>query len=433
MRRSSSDSNKGVKVSAKQKEELLDVLKPNIKAIIKEGVDQYIGNGTRFMLELLMHAETQERCGKLHSRSPKREPVRWGTEKGTAIVDGVKRAVERPRVRIKQCMRHESGEIQLETYKIMNRTELLDGPLMAAILSGVSARRYASIVARGLEAKGVKKSAISRKTIAATKPTVEQFRKKRLDDQDFVVLLFDGIHIGKRQMIVCIGIDMNGRKHVLGLRVGATENEIVCRDLIRDLIERGLRSDRQYLFVVDGSLPLIKAIRAAFGQKVAIQRCQEHKIRDVQGYVPVKLRAELRDKLQAAYNQKTEKAALKRLDQIRWQLSLISENAANSLTEGMYETVTIHRLGITGFLRQSLRTTNIIESAFSAVRRYMGRVTRFTDEAQMELTVTRSILEAERHFRTLRGNRQLKKLREKLVEHQASLLISRVQEGGHHV
>jgi|694.fasta_scaffold102368_2 transposase-like protein len=414
MRKSSSGRSQGVKVNAKQREEILDVLRPNIKSIVKEGVEQYIGNGTRFMLELLMHAETQEHCGKWHSRSQKRKPVRWGTEQGTAIVDGVKRAVERPRVRIKQCLSHERGEVQLETYKVMNRTELLDGPLMAAILSGVSARRYASIVARGLEAKGVKKSAISRKTIAATKPTVEQFRKKRLDEHDLVVLIFDGIHIGKKQMIVCIGIDMNGRKHVLGLRVGATENEIVCRDLIRDLIDRGLRSDRQCLFVVDGSLPLIKAIRAAFGQEAAIQRCQEHKIRDVQGYLPVKLRAEFRDKLQAAYNQKTEKAALKRLDQVRWQLSLISENAANSLTEGMYETVTVHRLGLTGSLRQSLRTTNIIESAFSSVRRYMGRVTRFTNEAQMELTVTRSILEAERHFRALPGSRQLRKLRQAL-------------------
>lgn len=424
MSKSSYSSSNGVKVSAKQRELLLDVLKPNIKAIVKEGVDQYIGNGTRFMLELLMHAETQERCGKWHSRSQKREPVRWGTEKGTAIIDGVKRAVERPRVRVRRNMDVGSDEMQLDTYRVMNRTELLDGPLMAAILSGVSARRYATIVARGLEAKGVKRSAISRKAIAATKPTVEQFRKKRLDEHDLIVLIFDGIHVGKKQMIVCVGIDMRGRKHVLGLRVGATENEIVCRDLIRDLIDRGLGSAKQYLFVVDGSLPLIKAIRAAFGQEAAIQRCQEHKIRDVQGYVPVKMRAELRDKLQAAYNQKTEKAASKRLDQIRWQLTLISENAANSLTEGMYETLTVHRLGITGFLRQSLRTTNIIESAFSAVRRYMRGTTRFRDEAQMELTVTRSILEAERHFRTLRGYRQLRKLKEQLG--------ALVEGGSHH-
>jgi putative transposase len=414
MRKSSSSTINGVKVNAKQREQLLDVLRPNIKAIIKDGVDQYIGSGTKFMLELLMHAEARERCGDWHSRPEKRETVRWGTEKGTAIIDGVKRAVERPRIRVKRNMEQGGGEVQLDTYKVMNRTELLDGPLVAAILSGVSARRYAEIVARGLEAKGVKRSAISRKAIAATKPTVDQFRQRRLDQHDLAVLLFDGIHAGKRQSIVCLGIDLDGRKHVLGLRTGSTENEIVCRDLLRDMIDRGLSASKDYLFVIDGSGALAKAIRAAFGQDVAIQRCQEHKIRDVQGYLPVKLRAEFRDKLFAAYNEKTEAKASKRLAQIRLQLSLVSQNAVNALTEGMRETLTLHRLGITGLLRKSLRTTNIIESAFSSVRRYMGRVKRFRDEAHIDLWLIRSLLEAERHFRTLRGNRQLRKLRQSL-------------------
>jgi putative transposase len=424
MRKSSNSSIKGVKVTAKDREKLLDVLKPNIKSIIKEGVDQYIGNGTRFMLELLMHGEAQERCGKWHSRSPEREVVRWGSEKGTAIIDGIKRPIERPRLRVHRNMNTEGGEVHLDTYEVMNRTELLDGPLMATILSGVSARQYTKIVSRGLQAKGIKKSSISRKTIAASKPTVDQFRQQPLDRDDFVVLLFDGISVGKRQMIVCIGIDMNGTKRVLSLRVGATENEIVCRDLIRDMVDRGLSPSKQYLFVVDGSKALIGAIRAAFGQNVAIQRCQEHKIRDVQSYVPVKFRAELRDQMQAAYNQRSEKEAYNRLMRIRWQLSVISENAVNALTEGLYETLTVHRLGVTGYLRCSLRTTNIMESAFSSVRRYMGRVTRFRDEAQMELWVTRSILESERHFRKLRGYRQLRKLR--------AALESNATKGGTH-
>jgi transposase-like protein len=413
MRKSSYWNNNGVK-TAKQREELLDVLKPNIKAIVQEGVDKYVGNGTRFLLELLMHAEARELCGKVHSRSAKRKMVRWGTEQGMAVMDGVKRAVERPRVRIKRFFAEDNGEVQLETYKAMNRSELLDGPLIATILGGVSARQYAKIVLRGLDAKGVKRSAVSRKAIAATKPTVEQFRKRSLKEHDLVVLIFDGVHVGKRQVIACIGIDINGRKHVLGLRVGATENDIVCRDLIRDLVERGLSSQKSYLFVVDGSKALIGAVRSAFGQDAAIQRCQEHKIRDVQGYVPVKLRSQFRDKLQAAYNERTEKKAYKRLTQIRLELSLISENAANALTEGMLETLTLHRLGITGLLRKSLRTTNIIESAFSSVRRYMGRVSKFRDEAQRELWITRSLLETERHFRVLRGYRQLRKLREQL-------------------
>jgi putative transposase len=413
MRKSSSSKNGGVKVSAKEREQLLDVIKPNIKAFVQEGVEQYIGNGTRFMLELLMHDEVQQRCGKWNSRSKGSGPQRWGSEKNsTAVIDGARRQITRPRIRVKRGFAEK--EVQLETYKAMNRAELLDGPLMAAVLSGVSTRNYELIVSRGLNAKGVKKSAISRKSIAATKPTVDQFRKRSLAGYDLVVLIFDGVHVGKKQVICCIGIDMNGRKHVLGVRVGATENETVCRDLLRDLIERGLSTKKQYLCCIDGSKALVKAIRAAFGQDTAIQRCQEHKIRDVQGYVPSTLRREIRNKMQAAYNEKTEKKAFYRLSQIRFQLSLISENAVNSLTEGMSETLTLHRLGITGLLRKSLRTTNIIESAFSSVRRYMGRVSSFEDEAQRELWVTRSILEAERHFRPLRGYRQFRKLRDEL-------------------
>jgi transposase-like protein len=297
----------------------------------------------------------------------------------------------------------------------MNRAELIDGPLMASILSGVSARRYASIVSHGLQTKGVSKSAVSLKAIAATKPTVEQFLKRRIDEHKLVVLLIDGIHIANRQMLVCVGIDHNGRKHVLGVKLGPTENEVVCRDLIAEMVGRGLDTASRYLFVVDGSRAIVRAIHAAFGQDADIQRCQEHKIRNVQAYVPHEYKAEVRSKMQAAYAQKTEEAARKRLDRVRFELSLIGcKKAVDSLTEGMYETLTMHRLGITGLLRTSLRTTNIVESLFSSVRRYMGRVTRFKDESQIDLWVVRSLVEAERHLRRLPGYRQLPSLRTKL-------------------
>src|SRR5271156_2553825 len=101
MRKSSSDTKKGVKVTAKEMEKLLGVLKPDINAVVREGVEQYIGNGTRFMLELLMHGEAQELCGKWNSRPQKREMRRWGKEtKATALIGGAKRQIDRPRVRI---------------------------------------------------------------------------------------------------------------------------------------------------------------------------------------------------------------------------------------------------------------------------------------------------------------------------------------------
>lgn len=426
MRRSSNEKNNGVKQAAIARE-MGRLLALNVKEIVEQGIASYLFQGKEVLLEALMEAEAEEKVGEPYKRDIGRQLMRWGRETGKAIVDGSKSPVRRPRLRVVRNLNSEGGEVQLASYKAMNRCELLDGPLMAAILAGVSTRKYASILQRGLEAKGVSKGTISRKVIKATKPMVEEFRKRSLKERDFVVLIFDGIHVSRRQMLACVGIDTSGRKHALGLRLGATENDIVCRDLIRDMLERGLDSEKRYLFVIDGSRALVSAIHSAFGQNAVIQRCQEHKIRDVQAYLPKKQRREIREKMQAAYGERTEKQALKRLDLIRSELSLMSDNAVQALSEGLYETVTLHRLGITGLLRKSLRTTNIIESAFSSVRRYMGRVTKFKDEEQINTWVMRSLVEAERHFRVVPGNRQLRKLKEKLeaLKPQTTSLLGR--------
>ena len=401
-------------LGSEEREAVLKALNFDLKAVVAEGISEYIGNGAKLLLELLMHAEVETLCGKSHERFDGRSNVRWGVEDGTAFVNGAKRLVRRPRVRAIRSISSD-GEVQLETYKAMNSQELMDKALTAAILAGVSSRKYKEIVSRGLEAKGISKSSVSRKAIAATKPTVDQFRSRRIDNLDLLVLFFDGVRIAKRQVIVCIGVDGGGKKHVLALRNGATENDIVCRDLIDDLKEKGLDTERKYLFVIDGSKALAKVIRSAFGQEAAIQRCQEHKIRNVQGYLPRKHWNEVRSKMMAAYNQATEKQACKRLMQLRSELLPISEGAANALAEGLNDTLTIHRLGITGSLRTALRTTNAIESAFSSVRRYMRNATSFANEAQIDLWVSRSLLEAETHFRIVPGYRQLKTLKKRLT------------------
>jgi transposase-like protein len=379
---------------------------------LSEGINEYLDDARRVMLEALMQAEVQHRLGDFHQRVDGRSMHRWGYEKGTAMVSGAKVEVNRPRIRVLRQLGEQGGEQHLDTYKAMNRTELMDGPLLASILSGVSARRYASICYRGLMVKGVSKSAISKRAIAASKSTIDEFLNRQLSGLSLVVLLFDGIHVAHKQMIVCVGIDRNGRKHVLGLRLGATENEIVCRDLICEMVERGLETETPYLFVIDGSRALARAIKTVFGHNTQIQRCQEHKIRNVQAYVPAKYRKSIRSKMQAAYAQPTEKAALNRLTKIRSELSLISENAVNALTEGMLETLTVHRLEIKGDLRKALRTTNIMESMFSSVRRYMGRVTYFRDDSHIERWMIRSLVETEKHLRTVPGHRQLASLRE---------------------
>ena len=393
------------------KSNLLPLLLPDLKEVISKGINEHLEQMKRAWLENLMQAEVVEIVGSRYSRSAG-DAKRWGYEKGTALVDGGKIEVTRPRIRVARCLAR--GEIRLQSYWAMNRTELIDGPLTQAILAGVSTRAYARIVSRNLRAKGIKKSAVSRRLIAATKPVVDAFLKRDLSKLAIVAVFVDGVHVAGRQSIAAIGVDSFGRKHVLGLRLGASESETICRDLLRNLIERGFNADDQYLFIIDGSRALASAIRTAFGPNALIQRCQEHKIRDVEAYLPFKMRASFRQKMNAAYSQKTERSALNKLSKIRSELSTISENAMNSLTEGMYEALTVHRLGVTGALRKSLRTTNIIESAFASVRRYMGRVKYFHSDEQRDRWTVWSLIEAEKHFRLLEGNRQISDLKKAL-------------------
>jgi putative transposase len=389
---------------------LIPMLIPNFKDVISEGIEEHLNDLKKVFFESLMQSEVLELVGTRNSRG--QGPKRWGTEKGTAIVDAGKIEVTRPRVRFARGLNY--GEVRLGSYSAMNRAELLDGPLTQAVLAGISTRRYADIVSRNMRAKGIKKSSVSRRVIAATKPVVDQFLKRDLSKLSPVAIFIDGVHVSGSQSIAAVCVDLNGRKHVLGLRLGASENEIVCRDLLRDMVQRGLDADSYYLFIIDGSRALATAIRTVFGPNALIQRCQEHKIRDVEAYLPFKMRQSFRQKMNAAYSQKTERSALTKLAKIRTEISFVSAKAVSSLTEGMYETLTVHRLGVTGALRTSLRTTNIIESAFASVRRYMNRVKRFQSEEQRDRWTIWSLVEAEKHFRCVEGHRQVPDLKKAL-------------------
>lgn len=399
-----------ITVNATQKKDLLRILGMDWQNAVSFLPEDLYGEFIRFMIKLLMEAEVSTKCGEKHERIPNRKYVRHGTQTGSIVMQGGRESIEKPRIRSID----KKQEANLETYAALSKRNALDQRVLASILAGVPTRHYAKLLERQLQKNGVSKSSVSRKAIAATKPQVEEFLSRRLENLNLVALMLDGIHVGKRNLIACIGIDTAGRKHLVAVRLGATENMIVCRDLIADMIERGLNPSEKYLFVIDGSKALGQAIRAAFGDNTAIQRCQEHKIRDVEGYLPFKHRKQIRSQMQAAYSAKTESAALKRLQKIRTQLSLISEQAVNSLTEGMRDSVTLHRLGITGLLYKSLRTTNIIESAFSAARRRMKNTVRHRNEASIQGWTIRALLVAEKHFRNLQGHRQIAKLKKNL-------------------
>lgn len=387
-------------------DELRAVLGPNFEEALTSGVTEYFAQIGRRVAEALIAGEVDSLCGVKHSRKKNGEAVRWGTQKGSITIRGVKEPIEKPRVRTADG----KEEIDLETYAAFSRKEPLRDQAIALIGSGVSTRSFAHVVRKEMRHHGISKSAVSTRVIASTKEALERFLSRRWDSYNFVAVLLDGVRIGETFVIVAVGVDKSGYKHVLGWQIGSTESATTCRDLLRKLVDAGLKADRDYLFILDGSKALKVAVQERFGTDATIQRCQEHKIRDVESYLPVRFRKRYRVLLQGAFNCPTYNQASTKLQKIRAQLRRISEPAANSLTEGLEHTLTLHKLGISGGVRESLRTTNIIESTFARLRHTTRNVSSWTDCEQVERWLAFGLLKAESGFRRIPGYRQLSKL-----------------------
>jgi transposase-like protein len=238
-----------------------------------------------------------------------------------------------------------------------------------------------------------------------------------LSEHDLVVVQVDGLEVGETTLMAAIGVDSDGRKHVLSLADGATENKAVVQALLDDLVARGLDPATPRLFVVDGAKALSKAIRNTFGANAAIQRCQIHKSRNILDRLPESKRPSVRKALRQAWDQDDPDKAERLLRNLARRLEHDAPGVSNSILEGLDEMLTVVRLGLPRELRRSLACTNIIENALGTVRRVTANVKRWRDaEMAMRWTAT-GLLEANRTFRRLKAHKQLPVLRVRLEQH----------------
>src|SRR5271169_2243694 len=205
-------------------------------------------------------------------------------------------------------------------------------------------------------------------------------------------------------------MNRDGRKHVLGLWQGATENATVCTSLLEDMGRRGLNIGKDYLFVLDGSKALRSAVSKMFGTDAAVQRCQQHKRRNVLAHLPKEHQHSIDARISAAYNMAAYENARKSLELTVKYLEKLNPSAAGSLKEGLEETLTIHKLGVTGLLIKTLSTTNPIESCFSVTRTITGRVKRWRGDDMVQRWAVASLLRAEKKFRRVKGYKEIPKL-----------------------
>lgn len=366
-----------------------------------------VGVGLGVLTEL-MEEEVEEVVGARGRHDPGRVAVRHGHEAGEVTLGGRRLPVARPRVRTADG----KAEVPLATYAHFADRDPLTQLVLEQMLAGVSTRRYrrtqepvGSEVAQ--RARSTSKSSVSRAFVERTRQALDALMGRCLNDVRLAVLMLDGIELQGRTNVVCLGITSEGVKIPLGLWEGSTENATVATALLSDLVERGLDPEQGILFVIDGSKALRKAIRDVFGARAPVQRCVRHKERNVVDHLPERDRPQVKQRLRRAWAETDHTRALDQLRRLAVELERSHPGAASSLREGLEETVTLTRLGISGSLKRTLESTNPCESMIECVRRSARNVKRW-QSGEMALRWTAAgMLEAEQQFRRIIGYRDL--------------------------
>jgi putative transposase len=374
----------------------------DIVGLLQQGVGHLLRQAGLELMNLVMDEEVRHLAGERHQQHEGRRAHRWGKEDGYCVVDGQKVPMQKTRLRTK-----DKREQRLGSYELFHRSGPLRQGVWDKMMRGLSTRNYGAVVKDFQDAYGIEKSAVSENFIEASREKVKQLMERPLGELRLCAVLVDGTPFKDRQMIAALGIGCDGTKTVLGIREGATENAAVISSLLGEMVERGLDFSTPRLYILDGGKALHQAVRRHAGEAGFIQRCQVHKKRNVVDHLPDEYKADVRKKMQNAYQMADYSDAKRALDQLQRELMDLNPSAARSLEEGLEETLTVHKLRVPDQLRRTLASTNVIESAFSIVETVCRNVKRWRTGDQIERWVGSGLLVAERQFRKVIGFRQI--------------------------
>jgi putative transposase len=243
---------------------------------LRKGVGALIRQAGLQLMDLIMQEEVRELAGERSEQQTERTANRWGSERGYCVVMGQKVSIQRPRVRTT-----DDKEVRLGSYEMFHRGEPLTETVWEKLMLGLSTRKYGDAVRQFTEAYGLEKSAVSEHFIEASRAKLKEMMERRLDKKRICALLIDATPFAGQQMVAALGIGEDGRKTILGIRQGATENATVVGELLGDLLERGLDFSESRLYVLDGGKALTCAVKKHAGESAPVQRCQVHKRRNV--------------------------------------------------------------------------------------------------------------------------------------------------------
>lgn len=375
---------------------------PEVLKLVQDGLMKLALSAFAKLAEELMRWEVGRLVGPKNQSDAKRKNVRWGAQPGYCVVAGQKVPLEKPRVRDVR-----SREVPLGSYEMLQQGSLMEESVWKKIMHGVTTRGYSEIVRELQEAYGIEKSTVSEHFIEASRRRLENLQGRPLNEHAFCALMIDGTYFEDQAVIVALGLTLQGHKVILGLHQGATENATVVKHLLEDIRNRGVDFDVPRLYVLDGGKALHAAVRKMAGKCALVQRCQEHKIRNVVGHLTEEYQTTVRCKMRNAYNMLEYDAAKRALDHLLRELMDLNPSAARSLEEGLQETLTVHRLRVPDKLRNTLRSTNPIESTFGTVETVCRNVKRWQGGDQYLRWVASGLLWAESRWNRIHGYRQL--------------------------
>ena len=386
---------------------------------IQEALGELVGAAREGLLALsvgvglgvvheLMELEVDEVVGPKGKHNAGRVAVRHGHDDGSMTLGGRRVAVRRPWMRSADDER----ELPVESYEFFADRDPLTRAVMDRMLAGVSTRRFAGVgepVGSAVEASSssTSKTSVSEMFIERTRTALGDLMSRGLDDVRLAVMMLDGLEIADRTHVVALGITTEGVKIPLGLWEGSTENATLARALLADLVDRGLDPEQAILFVIDGGKALRRAIKDVFGEHALVHRCHRHKERNVTDLLPERDRDQVRARMRAAWSLPDPELARQRLELLASELDRTWPDAAGSLREGMHDTLTLMRLGITGKLATTLCSTNPCESMIEIVRSTQRNVKRWQDGDMRKRWTAAGMLAAEQQFRRIIGYRDL--------------------------
>ncbi len=379
----------------------------------EQAVDELIDVVGKAAIEAVLMLSAQQIAGNKQPGKARGDIGYHGSQYGVVSLSERKLRVEKPRLR--QKGKGLGKEVAIPAYEALITNSQLGCRMLDILMKGVSTRNYKQVLPQMADTVSVSKSQVSREFIVASEKKLKELCERNFVDTDILAIYIDGIQFGGCHVIIALGVDSGGSKHVLGLREGCSENSRVVIDLLNDLVERGVRNDRLRLFVIDGSKALRCGINSVYGNKNPVQRCRNHKVRNVLSYLPEDHKDQVKSAMKAAFSMEAKKGKQKLKQLAKW-LEPEYPSAMGSILEGLNEMFTINALGLPKTLCRCLGSTNVIESPNSGIRSRTGRVKNWKDHSMVVRWTASALLDMEKTFKRIMGYQQLWILEAKLKE-----------------